>query len=129
MERLYGEQVEQRLFTVSGIRAIDQVARTGSLITRVTFEWDSDMDLALVDVQKAVSPIASDVDVEEVVVRRLDPRRPLAWWRGGNGRTWQSSAASPAARWRRPWSSWKGWRRFALPGGGRGRCGFCWIVI
>ncbi len=75
MERLYGEQVEQRLFTVRGIRAIDQVARTGSLITRVTFDWNADMDLALVDVQKAVSPIAADVDVEEVLVRRLDPRQ------------------------------------------------------
>ena len=51
MERLYGEQVEQRLFTVRGIRAIDQVARTGILIARVTFDWHSDMDLALVDVQ------------------------------------------------------------------------------
>ena len=75
MERLYGEQVEQRLFTVSGIRSIDQVARTGSLITRVTFDWSANMDLALVEVQKAVSPIASDVDVDEVVVRRFDPRQ------------------------------------------------------
>jgi len=75
MERLYGEQVEQRLFTVRGIRAIDQVARTGSLITRVTFDWSADMDLALVDVQKAVSPVAADPDVEEVLVRRLDPRQ------------------------------------------------------
>jgi HAE1 family hydrophobic/amphiphilic exporter-1 len=75
MERLYGEQVEQRLFTVRGIRAIDQVARTGSLITRVTFDWSADMDLALVDVQKAVSPVAADPDVEELLVRRLDPRQ------------------------------------------------------
>ncbi|UCD36900.1 MAG: efflux RND transporter permease subunit [Fidelibacterota bacterium] len=75
MERLYGEQVEQRLFTVRGIRAIDQVARTGILIARVTFEWHSDMDLALVDVQKAVNPIASDIDVDEVLVRRQDPRQ------------------------------------------------------
>ena len=75
MERLYGEQVEQRLFTVRGIRAIDQVARTGILIARVTFDWHSDMDLALVDVQKAVNPIASDTDVDEVLVRRQDPRQ------------------------------------------------------
>ena len=75
MERLYGEQVEQRLFTVRGIRAIDQVARTGILIARVTFDWHADMDLALVDVQKAVNPIASDTDVDEVLVRRQDPRQ------------------------------------------------------
>jgi len=75
MERLYGEQVEQRLFTVRDISSIDQVARTGRLITRVTFNWGADMDLALVDVQKAVSPIAADPEVDEVLVRRFDPRQ------------------------------------------------------
>jgi len=75
MERLYGEQVEQRLFTVRGIRAINQVARSGNLIVRVTFDWHSDMDLALVDVQKAINPIATDPDVDEVLVRRQDPRQ------------------------------------------------------
>ncbi len=75
MERLYGELVEQRLFTVRGIRSVDQVARSGRLIARVTFDWGSDVDLALVDVQKAVSSIAADPDVDEVLVRRFDPRQ------------------------------------------------------
>ena len=75
MERLYGEQVEKRLFTVRGIRAISQVARTGRLVTRVTFEWSADMDLAQVEVQKAVSPIAADPEIDEVLVRRFDPRQ------------------------------------------------------
>jgi HAE1 family hydrophobic/amphiphilic exporter-1 len=75
MERLYGQRVEWMLFAVSGIRSINQVARSGNLIVRVTFDWDSDMDLALVDVQKAVNPIAADTDVDEVIVRRQDPRQ------------------------------------------------------
>ncbi len=75
MERLYGENVEQRLFAVRGIREIDQVARTGRLVATVVFEWDADMDLALVDVEKAIGPIRSDPDVEEVLVRRFDPRQ------------------------------------------------------
>jgi len=75
MERLYGEQVERRLFTVRGIREVNQVARTGRLIATVVFEWEADMDLALVDVQKAVGPVAADPDVDEVLVRRFDPRR------------------------------------------------------
>jgi HAE1 family hydrophobic/amphiphilic exporter-1 len=74
MERLYGKQVEQRLFTVKGIRSINQVARAGNLIARVTFEWDADMDMALVDIQKAIASISADEDVDEVVVRRQDPR-------------------------------------------------------
>jgi HAE1 family hydrophobic/amphiphilic exporter-1 len=75
MERLYGERVEQRLFTVRGIREINQVARTGRLVATVIFEWDVDMDLALVDVQKAINPIGADPDVDELLVRRFDPRQ------------------------------------------------------
>jgi len=75
MERIYGEIVEQQLFTVRDIRAIDQVARTGRLIATVTFEWDADMDLALVDVEKAVGNLRSDPEVDEVLVRRFDPRQ------------------------------------------------------
>ena len=75
MERLYGEQVEQRLFTVRGIREVSQVARTGRLVATVVFDWDADLDMGLVDVQKAVGPVSADADVDEVLVRRLDPRR------------------------------------------------------
>jgi len=75
MERVYGEWVEQRLFTVRGTREISQVARTGRLVATVVFEWNADMDLALVDVQKAVNPIGADPDVDEIVVRRFDPRQ------------------------------------------------------
>ena len=75
MERLYGEQVEQRLFTVRGIREVSQVARTGRLVATVVFDWDADLDLGLVDVQKAVGPISANPDVDEVLVRRFDPRQ------------------------------------------------------
>ena len=75
MERLYGEQLEQRLFTVRGLREVRQVARTGRLVATVTFEWNADMDLALIEVQKAVGPLQADPDVEEVLVRRFDPRQ------------------------------------------------------
>jgi HAE1 family hydrophobic/amphiphilic exporter-1 len=75
MERLYGEQVEQRLFTVRGIRRVAQVARTGRLIASVVFDWEVDMDLALVEVQKAINPVAADPEVDEVLVRRFDPRQ------------------------------------------------------
>jgi len=75
MERLYGEQVEQRLFTVRGIREVQQVARTGRLIATVRFDWEADMDLALIEVQKAINPVAADPEVDEVLVRQLDPRQ------------------------------------------------------
>ena len=75
MERIYGELLEQRLFAVRGIREIQQVARTGRIVGTVGFDWDADMDFALVEVEKAVGPLRSDPDVDEVVVRRFDPRQ------------------------------------------------------
>ena len=75
MERLYGEQLEQRLFTVQGIREISQVARTGKLVGTIVFDWDADLEIGLVEVQKAVGPIGSDPAVDEVLVRRFDPRQ------------------------------------------------------
>jgi len=75
MERLYGEQLERRLFTVQGIRDVTQVARTGRVVATVTFSWNTDMDLALVEVQKAVGPLEADPEVDELVVRRFDPRQ------------------------------------------------------
>ncbi len=75
MERLYGERVEQMLFTVRGIREVSQVGRSGRLVATVIFDWDVDLDIALVDVQKAVGRIEGDPDVDEVLVRRFDPRQ------------------------------------------------------
>ena len=75
MEQLYGRPVEQLLFTVRGIREISQVARTGRLIVTVTFDWDTDPDLGLIDVQKAVGPLEADPEVNELLVRRFDPRQ------------------------------------------------------
>ena len=75
MERLYGERVEQMLLTVRGIRDVSQVARSGRLVATVVFDWDVDLDIALVDVQKAVGSIEGDPQVDEVLVRRFDPRQ------------------------------------------------------
>ncbi len=73
MERLYGERVEQLLFTVRGIREVSQVARTGKIVATITFDWDVNIELGLVDVQKAVGPLAADPLVDEVLVRHFDP--------------------------------------------------------
>lgn len=75
MERLYGERVEQLLFSVRGIRNVEQVARSGRLVATVEFDWESDIDLGLIDVQKAVGQIEADPEVDEVLVRRFDPRQ------------------------------------------------------
>ena len=75
MERLYGERVERQLLTVRGIREVSLVGRSGRLVATVIFDWDTDLDIALVDVQKAVGSIEGEAEVDEVLVRRFDPRQ------------------------------------------------------
>ena len=75
IERLFGERLEQQLFTVRGIREVEQVSRTGRLVATVLFDWDADIDIGLIDVQKAVGGIEADPSVDEVLVRRFDPRQ------------------------------------------------------
>jgi len=75
MENLYGKQVEQRLFTVAGIRNIEEVARSGRLVVRVSFEWGRPMDPAVVDVEKALAPLRGDPKVDELIIRQFDPRQ------------------------------------------------------
>ena len=75
MERLYGERVERQLLTVRGIREVSLVGRSGRLVATVIFDWDTDLDIALVDVQKAVGSIEGEAEVDEMLVRRFDPRQ------------------------------------------------------
>ena len=75
MERIYGERVEQLLFTVPGIQSVEQTVRIGTVVSTIVFDWNTNLDLALIDVQKAVSPLAGSPQVDEVIVRRFDPRQ------------------------------------------------------
>ena len=109
MERLYGQSVERMLTTVRGSRKVFQVARTGRLVTTVTFDWQADLDLALVDVQKAVGGIEGDPEVTRSwcavsipVNRRFSP---WDWSRHPAHRISPSFASWRGARWPRPSNS------------------------
>ena len=73
MERLYGQTLERSILTVNGIVAIEQTARTGRLVATVTLDWDTNLDTGLIDIQKALAPLESDPQVNQVLVRRFDP--------------------------------------------------------
>ena len=73
MQRLYGERLEQQVFSVQGVRDIEQVARTGRLVATVHLDWDSDLDTSLIDIQSAIASLENDQDVDYVTIRRFDP--------------------------------------------------------
>lgn len=78
MEREFGERIEQRLFTVAGIERIEQVARRGRINSKITFRWNSDINVALLDVNRAVASFAANPDIDAVTVKRIDAnQRPV----------------------------------------------------
>ncbi len=74
MEERYGERIEASLVTVRRMKSVSSVSRTGRILVTVEFHWGTDMDFALIDVQKAVGGIAADPEVDALTVQRFDPR-------------------------------------------------------
>lgn len=73
MQRLYGERLENLVLSVSGVRSVEQVARTGRLVATVHLDWESDLDNAVIDIGSALSSLSSDQQVDYVTIRRFDP--------------------------------------------------------
>ena len=73
MQRLYGERLENSVLSVSGVRSVEQVARTGRLVATVHLDWDSDLDNAVIDIGSALSGLSGDQQVDYVTIRRFDP--------------------------------------------------------
>ncbi|MCY4144646.1 MAG: efflux RND transporter permease subunit [Gammaproteobacteria bacterium] len=73
MERLYGERLEQRIVGVRGVRDVEMHARSGRIVATVYFNWETNLDTGMIDVQKAVEQFEADQQVDEVQVRRFDP--------------------------------------------------------
>ena len=73
MQRLYGERLENLVLSVSGVRSVEQVARTGRLVATVHLDWESDLDNAVIDIGSALSGLSGDPQIDYVTIRRFDP--------------------------------------------------------
>ena len=86
------------------------MGRSGRLVATVIFDWDTDLDIALVDVQKAVGSIEGEAEVDEVLVRRFDPRQSPILTLGllapsGNPGPGGTAPSRPTPGSRRRWNS------------------------
>ena len=75
MEDTYGEQLEGRLGTVHHVRKVSSVSYVGRIVVTTEFAWNTDMDFALLEVQKQVAPYSGEREVDNVVVARFDPQQ------------------------------------------------------
>lgn len=74
MEERFARQLEGALGTIGRVVDIRSVCRLGQAVVTATFSWGTDMDFALLDVQKQVAAYESDPEVDRVTVARYDPQ-------------------------------------------------------
>ena len=73
LEDAYAQPIERSLSTLSGVRRVRTVTSTGRVLAAIEYEWGEDMDFAQIDVEKAISSLKTDRDVDSLLVRRFDP--------------------------------------------------------
>ncbi len=75
MEHKFGRQLEGELGTISRVVDVQTTCSLGRLIVTATFSWGTDMDFALLDVQKKVASLESDPEVQDITIARYDPQQ------------------------------------------------------
>ena len=73
VEALVTRLVEESVGTVSGLNRISSVSRPGQSEVVLEFRWNSDMDIAAIDVREKLDLIEFPQDVKRPVILRFDP--------------------------------------------------------
>lgn len=74
MEERYTRGLEREVSTLTGVRRVYSVTRTGQSVVVVEFHWDTDMEFALLDVQRRAGQYAVDDAITVLDVRQQDPQ-------------------------------------------------------
>ncbi|MDA0748452.1 MAG: efflux RND transporter permease subunit, partial [bacterium] len=74
MEERYARRLEGEISAVRQVRRVHSVSRSGQAVVVAEFDWDADMDFALLDVQKKAGPYEADPEVTLLDVVQQDPR-------------------------------------------------------
>ncbi|MFQ5637383.1 MAG: efflux RND transporter permease subunit [bacterium] len=74
MEQRFARNLEGALGTVSNVVDVRSLCSIGRVLVTATFSWGTDMDFALLDVQKKVASFESDPEVNSLTVSRYDPQ-------------------------------------------------------
>jgi len=73
MESRFAEQIEGLAIRQSGVTGVSSAIGTGMLLVTVHYEWDRDMDAAFLDLQKSLSSISTNQEVDELNIYQNDP--------------------------------------------------------
>lgn len=74
VEERYTRRLERDISTISGVDRVYSITRSGQSVVVAEFDWEADMDFALIDVQKKMGVYATDEDIETLDVIQEDPQ-------------------------------------------------------
>ena len=74
VEEQYTRRLERDISTISGVDRVYSITRSGQSVVVAEFDWEADMDFALIDVQKKMGVYATDEDIETLDVIQEDPQ-------------------------------------------------------
>lgn len=74
VEERYTRRLERDISTISGVNRVYSITRSGQSVVVAEFDWEADMDFALIDVQKKMGVYATDEDIESLDVIQEDPQ-------------------------------------------------------
>ena len=74
MEERYTRRLERDISTVSGVDRVYSITRSGQAVVVAEFTWETDMDFALLDVQKRMGTYATDDEIGTLDVTQEDPQ-------------------------------------------------------
>lgn len=75
VENLVTKPIEEAVGVVPGLTRISSVSRSGQSEVTMEFNWDTDMNLAVLDVREKLDFVNLPRDVEKPVILRFDPSR------------------------------------------------------
>lgn len=73
MEKQYVDQLESMAIRQSSVAEVSSIIRAGSAQVTVEYSWNTDMDEAFLDLQKAVNTFAQQNKADEIKITQHDP--------------------------------------------------------
>ncbi|MBI3949643.1 MAG: efflux RND transporter permease subunit [Acidobacteria bacterium] len=75
VESLVTQPIEEAVGVVPGLTRISSISRSGQSEVTLEFNWDTNMDLAVLDVREKLDFVTLPRDVKKPVILRFDPSR------------------------------------------------------
>ncbi len=73
MEKQFVENIESQAIRQKGVTEVSSICMVGSALITVEYRWGRDMDEAFLDLQKALTSISQNSEIEEFNITQHDP--------------------------------------------------------